>query len=148
MLVLFLLAGCAENLEKEVCDSVDGDIHVLTPSAESGLQEAAAQFHVHLHSHTVDITEDTWIWVTGVGQQAFIYTDATIAKTLLDGQEQSIADPIVNETCVDSLANVYEVNLSEGVWDFQLSDTGTFNWIAVPVDEDHSEHEHDHDHDH
>ena len=148
MLIFVLLFGCAENLEKSACDAVDGDIHILTASAESGLQEPAAQFHVHLHSHTVEIADNKWIWVSGTGQRAAIYTDATISSVQLDGEEQTVPSPKENETCSESLTNVYELTLTEGIWDFQVADSGNFNWIAAPTEDDHADHDHDHDHDH
>ena len=146
MFAVLLLWGCSEDLKTSACKALDGDTHFLTASAESGLQEAAAKFHIALHNHSVDIGENSWIWTSASGQEVTIYTDSSISLALHEGEEQAMSSEGANDSCSEDLPNTYTLTLTEGDWDFQLADSGTFSWIVAPLEED-DEHSHDH-HDH
>jgi len=146
MLILFVLFGCADELETSACDALEGDVHALTPSIESGLEEATAQFHVADHLHVVDLDGTGWIWAPGNAADVTIYTDATLSETLLDGEAQQFESGGANGQCADAFPNSYTLTMSEGAWEFLVEGSGTFDWIALSesTDDGHDHGDHDH----
>ena len=132
---------CADEAESAACAALDGDLHVLTASTESALEEGVAQFHVVSHHHTVELDGSGWIWADTSGETMTIFTQATIALALADGDEQAVTAGDPNSECSDPLSTSIAHSLTEGRWDFLVEGSGEAAWIVVSLD---AEGEHDH----
>ena len=144
--MIWLFLACADPIEAAACDAVESDsLHALSGSSDPALEEPGAMFHIDPHHHIIDLDGSAWIWSEGSGEDVIVYTDAVLVTAEVAGESQSMDTGEANSQCPEALPASYELTLTEGIWDFQLEGTGTFSWIAAPVDAsetDHSEHNH------